>query len=371
MTYAREMKNRLEWTPKKRMDEIFVANVAARERAAGFLRQNCGAAWVVAKIGDDLVIGFGKGRDEGASQNSGGARHQNARFFSHFCGARSLAPTLKKMIWFNGILLENGALDATSAGVTLGWGVFTTLAIQNGAPTFLRRHFERLQRDAHAAEIDFWFDFETVARGLDAVLSAQNIANGLARLTLTQRGDGRWNQQSGADLSIVALETAPQNQPLRVGLSPWRVEAKRPLADVKTTAYLPYFWAWREANKRGFDEAILRNGNDFVCEGARSSLFWIQNETLWTPALETGCLRGIGRDLVLEWAKSRQIPLNQGEFEISQIEMAEEIWLVSAASGARAVTSWHDENGAEIWQSSGAHRWRDELMKWWQMEGKS
>ena len=129
-------------------------------------------------------------------------------------------------------------------------------------------------------------------------------------------------------------------------LSPYRAEAKAPLRGVKTTSYLGYLWAWREARARGFDEAILRDGDDFLCEGARSTLFWLRDGALYTPSFQTGCLRGIGRELTLEWAKFRGLEVRQGQFGADEAENAAEIWLVSAASGPRCVSSWHDENGA-------------------------
>ncbi len=249
------------------------------------------------------------------------------------------------MMWLNGQLIENGAVSASGAGLNLGWGVFTTLGVRNGEPRFLSRHFARLERDARAAQVPFDLDFMAISHGLREVLRANSVRNGLARLTLTKRGDERWNFESGADFSILALETPPFAGQLRVQISPYRVEAKRPLCGVKTTSYLGYFWAWRETRARGFDEAILRDSRDFLCEGARATLFWLQNGALYTPSFQTGCLQGIGRELTLEWAKIRGLEVRQGEFEAVEAENAAEVWLVSAASGPRPVSSWHDESG--------------------------
>jgi branched-chain amino acid aminotransferase len=249
------------------------------------------------------------------------------------------------MMWLNGELLENGEVAAAGAGNLLGWGVFTTLGVRDGRPRFLARHFARLERDARLADVPFELEFAMVEHGLSKVLRANRVRNGLARLTLTRRGDGRWNAEAGADLSILAQETAPFFPEFRVQLSRFRVEAKRPLCGVKTTAYLPYWWAWREAKANGFDEAILREGRDFLCEGARASLFWARDGTLFTPSFETGCLAGIGRELALEWAAQSALEVREGAFGTAEAESANEIWLVSAASGSRAVTVWHDEAG--------------------------
>lgn len=272
-------------------------------------------------------------------------------------------------MWLNGQLVENGALDASSAGITLGWGVFTTVGIRGGAARFLPRHVERLQRDASEAQIDFDFDLEEVSRAVSAVVRANAVGDGIARLTLTQRGDGRWNHENGADFSIFAGETSPQSEPLRVQLSPYRVEARRPLAGVKTTSYLPYFWAWREAKSNGFGEAILRDGSDFLSEGARATLFWVENDEIFTPSLDTGCLRGIGRDLTLQWARGRSIAVREGRYLAEEARNAAEMWLVSAAQGPRLVASWHDEVGILRREFGATSEIGRDLGAWWQKSG--
>ncbi len=259
--------------------------------------------------------------------------------------------------WLNGQLIENsganigvnGQISAQSAGLTTGWGVFTTLGVRACTPRFLQRHVQRLQRDSNEADVPFELDFNAISHAVNTVLRANSIQNGMARLTLTRRGDRRWNTQSGADFSVFALETealnTSLNTSLRVQMSPFRVEGRRALVGVKVTSYLPYLWAWREAKSRGFDEAILRNGHEFWCEGARSTLFWANNGELFTPSLQTGCLRGIGRDLVLEWARAHQIPIYEGQFLDGDVETADEIWLVSGANGSRPVSALYDESG--------------------------
>ena len=268
------------------------------------------------------------------------------------------------MVWLNGKLVEDGELPAHNAGILLGWGVFTTVGIRAGKPRFLARHIARLERDAHEAQVPFDLDFAAISLGLQMVLQAKRIQNGLARLTLSARGDGRWSKEGGADFSILACEATPCHEPLRVQLSPYRVEAKRPLCGVKTTSYLNYLWAWRAAKARGFDEAILRDGRDFLSEGTRATLFWTRQSRLYTPSFSTGCLHGIGRELTLEWAQKNDLEVREGEFGVTKAQRAEEMWLVSAANGPRAVAYWHDENGVKPTQFDTNARLGTEFLRW-------
>lgn len=269
-------------------------------------------------------------------------------------------------IWLNGRLVAAGTVDALSAGVALGWGVFTTVGVRDGAPRFLQRHYERLKRDAALAEISFETSLAAVEAGAREVIGANQIDNGLVRLTLTQRGDGRWNTQTGSDFSIAAVESEPHAAPMRVQLSRYRVEARRPLAGVKTTSYLPYLWAWLEAKENGFDETILRDGSEFLSEGARASLFWARDGQLFTPSLVTGCLRGLGRELVLEWSETRALKVSKGRFSVDDLRHADEAWLVSAAAGSRPVAGLYDEAGALLREFEKRGEIAAELSKWWE-----
>ena len=240
------------------------------------------------------------------------------------------------MIWFDGQLVSQAQTDATGAGILTGWGVFTTIAIRDGAPVWWEYHAARLGRDAAAARVEFAFNAAQLRAGLDELTAQTAVRDGLVRVTGTRRGDGRWNARSGAHWSIIA-QTAPaiaDAPPLQLEVSPFRVAARAPLAGVKTTSYLPYLVAWQDARARDFDEALLLTENGWVCESARASIFWAKNGALYTPSLHCGCLRGVGREIVME-----RFAVQSGEFSLRNLWQCDECFVVSGASGARAIGS--------------------------------
>ena len=257
--------------------------------------------------------------------------------------------TLPCMIWFDGQLTSRAQIEATSAGALLGWGVFTTLAIRGGAPVLWAHHAARLTRDAKAARVELPFGAEQLRAGLMELLAAENLRDGFARVTGTRRGDGNWNEESGAHWSIIARgAVAAAGAPLRLEVSPFRVAARAALAGVKTTSYLPYLHAWNHARARGFDEALLLTERDWICEGARASVFWAKNGALYTPALNCGCLRGVGRAVVLE-----NFDVRQGQYALAQLWQADEAFVVSGATGARAIGSIADGGQKREWSETG------------------
>lgn len=249
--------------------------------------------------------------------------------------AAQFSLTLAGMIWFNGQLNSAPQMDATGAGALLGWGVFTTLAIRAGQPLLWEKHAARLARDAAAARVEAPFDGARLRAGLDELLTCSEVRDGLARITGTRRGDGRWNGQAGADWSIIAHSAPPiAREPLHLEVSPFRVAARAPLSGVKTTSYLPYLVAWEAARARDFDEALLLTERGWVCETARASIFWARDGALCTPSLRCGCLRGVGREWIIE-----QSGALEGQYGLKGVLEADECFIVSGATGVRAVSS--------------------------------
>jgi len=156
----------------------------------------------------------------------------------------------------------------------------------------------------------------------------------------------------------MARETPPlRGEDLCVTLCP--APDLGPLRGVKTTSYLPYLWCWQEAQRRGFNEAILFDAKGQVVEGARSSVVWVRGGVLGTSPLSSGALDGVGREVILRRAKEMGLETREETLLTSELKGCDEVFLVSGASGPRAV-SRIEETGLS------AHRpmWT-EFVRWW------
>ncbi len=256
------------------------------------------------------------------------------------------------MVWHNGELRETAWVDASSAGLTLGWGVFSTLAVREGRATLVAQHVARLRRDAARCAVEVPFSNAQLSEGLGAVIAANGVRNGLARLTATRRGDGRWNTDAaGSEVTILALEAAPSKvRGLRVTVAP--APELGALRGVKTTSYLPFLWEWQRALAAGYDEVILLDAQEQVVEAARSSLFWVRGGRLETSPLASGALEGIGRDIVLRGGREAQL-------HRSELVACEELLLVSAATGPRSIAA---VEGTELPREAPVF---ERLRAWW------
>ena len=68
----------------------------------------------------------------------------------------------------------------------------------------------------------------------------------------------------------------------------------------KTLSSLPYVLASNEKNNSHFGELVLTDTDLNVSECTSSNIFWIEDDRLFTPPLETGCVDGIMRKQIKE-----------------------------------------------------------------------
>ena len=63
--------------------------------------------------------------------------------------------------------------------------------------------------------------------------------------------------------------------------------------------------AKEEAKSHGCEEAILLDGDSYVCEGSAENIFIVKNGVLKTPPLSSPILDGITRDAIIWLARNR------------------------------------------------------------------
>jgi D-alanine transaminase len=99
--------------------------------------------------------------------------------------------------------------------------------------------------------------------------------------------------------------------------------------NIKTTALLANTLLSQQASDKGAGEAILiREG--YATEGSASNVFAVLNGVITTPPTGPLLLPGITRDLVLELARTHNLPSQESEISESALRQADEIWITSS-----------------------------------------
>jgi branched-chain amino acid aminotransferase len=238
-------------------------------------------------------------------------------------------------IWVDGSLKDTG--DATVSvfdhGLTVGDGVFETLRATGGTAFATTRHLQRLARSARGLGLPEP-DLDEVARACEAVLAANPMPLGRLRITYTggfsplgsDRGD------AGPTLVVALAASTPRPDSTAAVTVPWTRNERGALAGLKTTSYGENVVALARAHEQGASEALFANTRGRLCEGTGSNVFVVIGGRLLTPPLESGCLAGITRALVVDWAGAQEADL-----PMEALDEADEIFLTSSLRDVQAV----------------------------------
>lgn len=245
-------------------------------------------------------------------------------------------------LWVDGSLVPEDAavIRANDHGLVVGDGVFETCKIVDGQVFALGRHLRRLRASAHG--LGLRYDESAVRNGVAAVTAG---LDGAARLRITVTGGpAPYGSGRGDALPSILVATSPWHgwdRTARVATVPWTRNEHSATAGIKTTSYAENVVALARATEQGANEAILANTRGELCEGTGSNVFVGIGGRLLTPPLDSGCLPGITRELILEWlgdVAEQPLPLDA-------LASADEAFL---ASSTRDVQPIHSVDGQAL-----------------------
>lgn len=247
-------------------------------------------------------------------------------------------------VWINGRLEADSAarVSVFDHGLITGDGVFESVKVRDGVPFALSRHLDRLAVSAAGLGLGT-LDLGWIRQGVLAVIEA-SAPGPLARARITVTGGvGPLGSQriDSVPTVIVALgPLSPQAATVDVAVAPWPRNERGALAGLKTISYAENVRALAWAATRGAGEAVFANTAGELCEGTGTNVFIVNGGRLVTPPLSSGCLAGVTRGLVIEWAGAveQTIPVNA-------LAGADEAFLTGTT---RDVQPIHSVDGTEL-----------------------
>jgi branched-chain amino acid aminotransferase/4-amino-4-deoxychorismate lyase len=97
----------------------------------------------------------------------------------------------------------------------------------------------------------------------------------------------------------------------------------QPYSCIKTLSALKYVVCGIEMKNALADEIILLDNDGNISECLQSSIFWIENNTIYTPTIDTGCIEGIMRHQIIDYCNKMGIKINIGYFTPTQLSNAD------------------------------------------------
>ena len=260
-----------------------------------------------------------------------------------------------EFIWMDGKLVpwKDATVHVLTHALHYGSGVFEGIRCYNteGGPAVFRltEHMERFERSALMLFMDLGYSVEEMVEAVKATIRANKLDACYIR-PIAFRGYGvmgldpipapvnvsiacwPWETYMGEEALIKGVD---------VGVSSWRQRSPNamPPAIKSTGNYLNSSLARIEANRHGYNEAIMLNEDGRVCEGTGENLFIIRDGCISTPPVSDGILEGITRDSIMVIADNLDYPVIEESLVRTDLYTADEMFMTGSAAEVVPVRS--------------------------------
>src|SRR6195256_384653 len=254
-------------------------------------------------------------------------------------------------IWFNGRLVPWGdaKVHVLAHGLQYGTGVFEGMKsypTADGPAVFrLDAHLERFFKSAQLYDLTIPYTQDTLADASLEVVRANHLeASYLRPIAFFDPATLRvWTKECPVTVAIAALPTgkylANADLGVRVTVSPVRKfdNSAIPAWAKACGQYINSARAVNDAQRRGFDEALLLNSQGLVAEGSGENLFVVKNGGIVTNDKDASILMGVTRVSVLEIARDLGIPTTGAPISVEDVLGADELFFTGTAVEVTAI----------------------------------
>lgn len=232
-------------------------------------------------------------------------------------------------------------LGAGQTGLLNGWGVFSTIRVADGVLFAFERHWVRMQRDAARMHVPFPANPEWLKSRLLKLVEANGARNATLRAAIVRNRGGLFegpDQTRDFDLIAFTTDLNPWGDHVRLGLKPHGRHAQNEFAGAKILSWAQNLTWYEEAHQRGFDEVLLLNERGEVSECTSANVFALEGRQVVTPPLNSGCLPGITRELLLEEIRVPGVSVVERTLMPKDLEQSTQVFVTSTTRDLLAVS---------------------------------
>lgn len=246
------------------------------------------------------------------------------------------------------IYLDGGFVDESEAmvsvldhGLLYGDGIFEGIRAYGGRVFRLHEHIERLYESAKTILLGIGMSPPEMFEVVLETLRRNNLRDAYVRLVVTRgKGDLGLDPRKCPIPSVICIAAQIQlySEELHekgldiITASTQRNAVNAVNARIKSLNYLNSVLAKIEANQAGVSEAIMLNGDGYVCECTGDNVFIVKRGRVITPPTYLGLLEGVTRNAVLELAAKLGYPVSETVFTRHDVYTADECFLTGTAA---------------------------------------
>jgi len=259
---------------------------------------------------------------------------------------------MSRIAYVNGQYVRHAdaAVHVEDRGYQFADGVYEVCEVWQGNIVDVPRHLDRLDRSLKELRIDWPMARSAVQFVLRQVVRRNRVVNGLVYIQVT-RGVARRDhffppEDVAPSIVVTARSASPQAAQAQAekGIAVVSYPENRwPRVDIKTVALLPNVLAKQNAKENGGKEAWYVDADGNVTEGGSTNAWIVTKEgVLVTRQAESGILRGITRQAILELVEREGLTFEERPFSLEEAYDAKEAFVTAATTIAMPVTRIDD-----------------------------
>jgi branched-chain amino acid aminotransferase len=259
--------------------------------------------------------------------------------------------TPTETIWFNGQLVpwNEAKVHVLAHGLQYGTGVFEGMKSYPTAegPAIFRldAHLERFYKSAELYDLVIPYSMQVLTDASLEVVRANKLEAAYMRpVAFFDAGTlSVWTKECPVTVAIAAVPTAKYlanaDAGVKVTISPIRKfdSSAIPAWAKACGQYINSARAVNEAQRRGFDEALLLNSKGLVAEGSGENLFVVKQGAIQTNDKDASILMGVTRASVLEIARDLGIEARVADISVDDVMGADELFFSGTAVEVTAI----------------------------------
>jgi len=252
------------------------------------------------------------------------------------------------MLNYNGNLVafEDVKITPDNRAYKYGDSVFETIKVINGKLVFWEEHYFRLMASMRMLrmKIPMNFTLEFLEKEILKIVKVTNSNTTLRiRLTITRKDGGFYLPLTNEiDYLIESREIRFLTKDnYKVDLFKDFYLYSGHLSTIKTNNKLIHTLASIFAKENDLDNCILLNERKGIVEATNATLFLIKGNTIKTPLLTEGCLKGIAREKVINIIESNNdYDIEETVISPFEIQKADEVFITNSIIGIQPITNY-------------------------------
>ena len=257
------------------------------------------------------------------------------------------------MVNINGTLYQDfeANIPTNNRGLAYGDSVFETIKFNNNKPVFWEAHYFRLMASMRILRMEIPMHFTPEFLENEIVNLVQSLPNNAisyrVKITVYRDSEGFYTPISNNVSYIISAQELSSDL-YEINKGHYEIELFKDylispnlLSTLKTNNKAVNVVGSIFAKENNYNNCLLLNTDKSIIEALNGNIFLIKGNTVKTPPLDDGCLKGIVREKLIEIiSKSPDFELSESSISPFELQKADELFITNVIQGIVPITKF-------------------------------